>query len=439
MKRLSIIMCLICACAVCPTAQAQVAKWIIRPVNSAIARMNNSHFKAWNSEKCGVFNNEGKQVVPFMADSITDFVNDIAVVLRTEKDRNRLLSVLHATGEIYPVREEVYVDKNPFVCDNALLTFNKKGKEVFIDLEGNKMRKAPSITHPEGQTVDELEFVTDGPVPFEVGGKYGYRTNYDVLLPAQFMEAYPFSAGYAIATDSTGRYGLLRLLKDDVTVAKSTGAREAPDYEHESIDFKVHVPIEFDNEVITLDCVPSSGAVIEEKSFMGGSERIIPAMLPRGNYQVNVLAGDLLLYATTIKATPKPKPKPTKKKTTTTTTTNVETTATKRGTVTASTVSSGAVNLFVGASSLRANAKDCASFTITVSNNGDAAVTTPLTVSGKGVVCGIHQVTVRPHSSKAVTATFTGVKSRESRAVTVKTNSRSTTKTVSLIPFFTEF
>ena len=283
MKRLLLTLCMICALAVAPAARAQVAKWIIRPVNSAIARMNNSHFKVRNGERCGVFNSEGKQVVPFMADSITDFVNDVAVVLRDEKNRNRVLSVLHSSGKVYPVREEVYLDQNPFTSNSGLRTFNKKGKEVFIDFEGNKMRNAPPITRPQGVTVDELEFESDGPVPFEENGKYGYRTNYDVMLPAQFSEANPFSAGYAIAADSTGRYGLLRLLTDDVMVAKSTGKREAPDYEHESIEFKVHVPIEFNNEVITLDCIPSAGRMIEEKSYTGNTERVVPVMLPRGN------------------------------------------------------------------------------------------------------------------------------------------------------------
>ena len=93
---------IIMACLLAPAAltRAEVAKWIIRPVNQAISRMSSSHFKAWNAEKCGVFNSEGKQVVPFMADSITDFVDGHAVVLRLEDDRWRLLSVLHVDGSI---------------------------------------------------------------------------------------------------------------------------------------------------------------------------------------------------------------------------------------------------------------------------------------------------------------------------------------------------
>ena len=71
-----IIIALACVLATTLVADAQLARWIIRPVNQAISRMSSSHFKAWNAEHCGVINSDGKQVVPFMADSIPDFVND---------------------------------------------------------------------------------------------------------------------------------------------------------------------------------------------------------------------------------------------------------------------------------------------------------------------------------------------------------------------------
>ena len=102
-------------------------------------------------------------------------------------------------------------------------------------------------------------------------------------------------------------------------------------------------------------------------------------------------------------------------------------------------INGGNLQLLVGASSLRANAKDCASFTITVTNNGTDVVSSPLTVSGKGVVCSTHQVTVPAKSSRSVTATFTGITAREQRSVTVSTSQRSTTKTITVTPFFTEF
>ena len=435
-RALRIAIVTICVLATTAVADAQIARWIIRPVNQAISRMSGSHFKAWNDEKCGVFNSDGKQVVPFMADSITDFVNDCAVVLRMENDRWRLLSVLHASGTLYPVREQVYVDENPFVASDRLLVTDKKHKDLFIDLQGAKLKdKVDRTVLPAAGAEPDLEFHTDGPVPFEAGEVYGYRMDHDVLLPAQFPEAYPFSAGYAIATDHTGRYGLLRLLTDDVKVTQTEGAATITDYSKAAVDFKVHVPIEFDNEIITLTCTDTKGNELEEKSYMGGSERVVPFMLPGGKHTVRVLQGDLLLYSTTITAVPKPKPSP-KKPASTTPAKPVQTT---RGKVTASTVSAGNLQLMVGASSLKANAKDCASFTITVTNNSAEPVSSVLAVSGKGVVCNTSSVTVNPHSSRSVTATFTGIKGREQRTVTVRAANRSTTKTITVNPFFTEF
>ena len=66
MNRLRSIIIMVCLLVPVALTRAEVAKWIIKPMASAIARMDNSHFKVWNGDKCGVFNSEGKKVVPFM-------------------------------------------------------------------------------------------------------------------------------------------------------------------------------------------------------------------------------------------------------------------------------------------------------------------------------------------------------------------------------------
>lgn len=430
---------IIMACLLVPAIHtcAEVAKWIIKPMASAIARMDNSHFKVWNDDKCGVFNSQGKQVVPFMADSITDFVDDVAVVLRDQEGRNRLLNVLHTDGSVFPVYEEVYVDENPFVGSGRLLVTDRKGKDLFLNLEGKKMKeKVLRDELPPASPEPELEFVVNGPIPFEADDEYGYYYGKDIFLPAQFTEAQPFSNGYAIAADHTGRYGLLRLLDDDVRVIKA--GREAPeDYVHENIKFKVHVPEEFDNDVITVVCTDARGQRVEEKSFERGTEREVPFSLTAGKYKVNVLLGNLQIYTTSVTATPPAKPRPKEKAQPKPAT--IANTATTRTAVSSNAVSASSVQIAIGAKTLKANAKDCASFAITITNNGDETLTTPVSVSGKGVTCATKQVTVKPHSSRSVTATFTGIKGKESRTVTVTASGKTVSRTIALTPFFTEF
>ena len=197
------------------------------------------------------------------------------------------------------------------------------------------------------------------------------------------------------------------------------------------------------NETVTL----TAG---EPKSITHrlGSELVEIEATDSLGHKVKVKAAELWLYSTTITARPKPKPKPQPKPKATgkpatkprgNAATSTAETKTQRSKVASATISGGNLQLLVGASTLKANAKDCASFTITVTNNGTEAVTTPLTVTGKGVVCNTRQVTVAARSSRSVTATFTGITAREQRAVTVKTALRSTTKTITLTPFFTEF
>lgn len=430
---------IIIACLLTPAAliRAEVAKWIIKPMASAIARMDNSHFKVWNDDKCGVFNSQGKQLVPFMADSITDFVGDVAVVLRDQEGHNRLLSVLHTDGTIFPVYEEVYVDENPFVGTDRLLVTDRKGKDLFLNLEGKKMKdKVRRDELPPASPEPELEFMINGPIPFEVNDEYGYYYGKDIFLPVQFTEAQPFCNGYAIAADHSGRYGLLRLLDDDVRVIKA--GRDAPeDYVHENIKFKVHVPEEFDNDIITVVCTDARGQNVEEKSFERGTEREVPFSLAAGKYKVNVLYGNLQIYTTSVKATPPAKPKPKEKvKSKPATSTNTTTTRTE---VSNNAVSASSVQIAIGAKTLKANAKDCASFAITITNNGNETLTAPVNISGKGVTCATKQVTVKPHSSRSITATFTSIKGKESRTVTVTAAGKTMSRTIALTPFFTEF
>ncbi|MBO4870461.1 MAG: hypothetical protein J5565_00575 [Muribaculaceae bacterium] len=437
MKKLRFIIIIVCLLVPTALSRAEVAKWIIKPMASAIARMDNSHFKVWNDDKCGVFNSQGKQVVPFMADSITDFVGDVAVVLRNQEGHNRLLSVLHTDGAIFPVYEEVYVDENPFVGTDRLLVTDRKGKDLFLNLEGKKMKdKVNRNELPPASPEPELEFVVNGPIPFEVDDEYGYYYGKDIFLPVQFTEAQPFSNGYAIAADHTGKYGLLRLLDDDVHVIKA--GREAPeDYVHENIKFKIHVPEELNNDIITMVCTDARGQSVEEKSFDSGSEREVPFSLSAGKYKVNVLSGNLHIYTTSVTAKPPAKPKP-KEKVQPKPATSANTTTTRTA-VSSSAVSASSVQIAVGAKTLKANAKDCASFAITITNNGNETLTTPVSVGGKGVICATKQVTVKPHSSRSVTATFTGVKSKESRTVTVTASGKTVSRTIALTPFFTEF
>lgn len=427
------------ACLLASTAltQAEVAKWIIKPMATAIARMDNAHFKVWNGDKCGVFNSQGKQVVPFMADSITDFVGDVAVVLRDQDGRNRLLNVLHTDGSVFPVYEEVYVDENPFVGTDRLLVTDRKGKDLFLSLDGKKMKqKVVRDQLPPASPEPELEFAVNGPIPFEVNDEYGYYYGRDILLPVQFTEAQPFSNGYAIAADSTGRYGLLRLLNDDIRVHKSR--REAPeDYVHEHIRFNIHVPAEFDNEIITVVCTNARGQRVEEKSYERGTEREVPVSLTAGKYKVDVLSGNLHIYTTSITATPPAKPKPKQKPQPKPAAT--ASTATTRTAVSSTAVSASSVQIAIGAKTLKANAKDCASFTITITNNGNETLNTPVGVKGNGVVCATTQVSVNPHASRSITATFTGIKAKESRTVTVTASGKTISRTIALSPFFTEF
>ncbi len=142
---------------------AQTAQWIVRPEQTAIQRMDHEYFKARNGGKYGVFSSIGFQVVPFMADSITDFVDGYAFALRLDdKGRRRILSIISSEQTVRQVVDEVYLtDDFPFFSRELMPVQDKKGKYGYLNTQGSLSIKC-QYDYAKPFTHEELAAVTTG-------------------------------------------------------------------------------------------------------------------------------------------------------------------------------------------------------------------------------------------------------------------------------------
>jgi len=115
---------------------AQTAQWVLKPQYSSITPYSESLLKVKLYNKVGLFDREGREVVPVSADSITTMTEGIGLVLRLEEGKYRLLGLVNETSKMLPVMQEVYVEEYPFFSEGKLPVCNKKGLYGFMDVTG---------------------------------------------------------------------------------------------------------------------------------------------------------------------------------------------------------------------------------------------------------------------------------------------------------------
>lgn len=139
-KKLFSLFLLALACVPTLESKAETASWLIEPVYSSIVRMGDGFFKVKSGGRTGVFSKEGKEIVPAFADSITDFAEGCALVLKISDAKYRLTGILHEDGTLtsIPSEKEWYAGEYAFFSDGLLPVCTKKGKYGFIDAEGKE-------------------------------------------------------------------------------------------------------------------------------------------------------------------------------------------------------------------------------------------------------------------------------------------------------------
>lgn len=122
--------------AMAPSASAETARWVVKPVYESVTKMSDDLYKVKRNRMSGVMDSEGRAIIT-SADSITPFTEGLALVLtRTPDGRMKLDRILRDDKSIATVGEEVYVDQFPFFSEGLLPVSNKGGKAGYMDSNG---------------------------------------------------------------------------------------------------------------------------------------------------------------------------------------------------------------------------------------------------------------------------------------------------------------
>lgn len=170
-------------------------------------------------------------------------------------------------------------DKKMYIINSGGTIKNKiKLREIAVDpmyclcTEG-VAQSAPVIQHPR--------FSTAGPTPFIENGKYGYKNNAYLVLPAQFTQADQFRNNVARVMQGS-HSGLLRIVSfDTITTHLKANRLEVKQKVPQEIQYAVTLPRELTGNELELSFTDPNQATPETRiPIRSGNPDMIPKFTP---------------------------------------------------------------------------------------------------------------------------------------------------------------
>lgn len=282
------------------------------------------------------------------------------------------------------------------IDNSVILAFDEK---YALQTEGDKYMEEK-----------EVAVVYDGPTTFSENNLYGYKIGRKVILPPQFGDALPFSQGYAIASVN-GRYGVLKLLKDDFSCSSLPGTLKVDDKEMELIDYQVSVPEEWRNNTLDLICFVDGN---EKNSCSRPGDmnvkRLFSLIVPKGKRTFCLRGDNLTVWDSSM-----------------------------TGSVSAANTKDIAIS--ISPSSSKANARDNAAVVVRITNNTASQVELSVEITGQQLKTVTKKIKLASGQTQKISTYFTNVVKEEYRSVTVSTSLTENTvsKRVKLLPFFVKY
>lgn len=207
--RFATLMCAILCLALALPVRAQMAPpWAIPLQYQQIEPLSAELWKVKSNAQVGVIDLNGNMLVTVDADSITNFTNGYALILKKEDDRYQITSILDYTHKVVKVSDSdgpLYAGTFPFFSDGKCVVQNKKGKYGFLDFTGK------------------------------------------LVIPCKYLSARPFREG--IASVCKGKGGLKRLFNTVIDMVGGESDNTGPSlYINESGQ-----PIKLSSEIGTPD------------------------------------------------------------------------------------------------------------------------------------------------------------------------------------------
>lgn len=147
----------------------RTGKEVIPCVYNKVIAFSPGYVVLANDEGVGCLDKDGKEIIPFIYDEMTNFVNDVAIVGKYNKDERKIhYGLIHKSGRILrPCKHEKYYMNTLRESMNSddLVIIKENDKYGFIDKLGNTV--VPCI-------YDQVDVFSDGLAPVKKGDKWGF-------------------------------------------------------------------------------------------------------------------------------------------------------------------------------------------------------------------------------------------------------------------------
>lgn len=385
--------------------------------------------------KVGYVDQNGMLAIPFKYSNPHPFSNGLAAVSKGKGFLKKMANVVGAAdiigkdkvfyinplgGELKLPKEIGDIFLGTTFKDGEALVINKARQYCIINTKGQLVRIEPSVTlrFDERYALTDLEepsqtVVTkrriDGPDVFSEGKLLGYRKGSHVIVPAQFTDAEPFSGGRARAA-RFGAYGVLGLIGGNVSATMKAGALAATGPDVESIDLEIVMPKEYAGTEVDVEVTDKDNKLVSKVSDAddGSGRHVVSLMLPKGRRTVRVMADNLEVWNSSMAG----------------------------GSASSSekSQSDSGIKFSFSSTTLKANSKDAASLSITISNSTSETISGPVKMSG--ATPSVKSVRIPAGGKKTINAYFSKVVKKETRTVTISVGGHSSSRRVTLQPFF---
>ena len=119
-----------------PTASAQTIRWLVKPNYDTINHLSNSIFKCKTGGRVQLVDTKGKNLLPSLADSVTNYSENLALILDKSGNRFKIKGIVNGSGVYTEVRGEYYTNKYSYFSEGLVSVVGSSGKAGFLNDKG---------------------------------------------------------------------------------------------------------------------------------------------------------------------------------------------------------------------------------------------------------------------------------------------------------------
>lgn len=120
-------------------ASAFAQQWKVSPDYTYMSAYGDNMLKVKQFSRSGIIGYDGKEVVPVNADSITDLSEGYGLVLRVEDGAYRIEGIIKKDKTYTPIKGEYFAGEYAFFSEYKLPVMNSKGLYGYIDPTGREV------------------------------------------------------------------------------------------------------------------------------------------------------------------------------------------------------------------------------------------------------------------------------------------------------------